>query len=306
MKSNEESANSQFSAGAGFQANGDARFASKNVRDIGSHFKAKMSRTVDSSAPSREGFAFEYLDAMDQQINLGGKYEVKALGVNGKNSPDIQIKSRSSGNVVQEQQLKLNSRPADNAAKSGAYGRQDIRIPKGQTRKSTNPNVKESNVSTSEVSRGAKNPNQATSNYQFKAAMAEISNAAAIGAITGAVAATLISGLEHFLAVERGEMEMDQAITAVFLNTVEGTVIGGVSSGAFAAIPAFIPALVPVLSVISVPLLAVGAFQLTNQLGQILDHHAFAKRNALLEKVHRQDAQFFESFDKQVMEYLNS
>jgi hypothetical protein len=306
MKSNEKSADSQFSAGAGFQANGDARFVSQNVRDIGSQFKAKMSRTVNSSAPSREGFAFEYLDAMDQQINLGGKYKVEVPGVNGKNSPDIQIKFRSSGNVVQEQQLKLNSRPADNAAKSGAYGQQEIRTPKGQTRKPTNPNVKESNVSTSEVSRGAKNPNAISSNYQFKAAMAEISNAAALGAITGGVAATLISGLEHFLAVERGEIEINQAITAVFLNTVEGTVVGAVSSGAFAAIPAFIPALVPVLSVISVPLLAIGAFQLTNQIGQILDHHAFAKRNALLQEVHRQDAQFFESFDKQVMEYLNS
>ncbi len=306
MESKKKSSNSQFSAGSGFQVNGDARFVAQNVRDIGYQLKIKMSRTANSSAPSREGFAFEYLDAMDQQINLGGKYKIEVPGVNGKNSPDIQIKSRSSGNVVREQQLKLNSRPADNAAKSGAYGQQKIRTPKGQPRKPTNPNVKESNVSTSEVSRGAKNPSQATSNYQFKAAMAEISNAATIGAITGAVAATLISGLEHFLAVERGEMEMDQAITAVFLSTVEGAVIGGISSGAFAAIPAFIPALVPVLSVISVPLLAVGAFQLTNQVGQILDHHAFAKRNALLEKVHRQDAQFFESFDKQVMEYLNS
>lgn len=305
MESNEKSANSQFSAGAGFQANGDARFVSQTVRDIGSQFKAKMSRTVNSSTPSREGFAFEYLDAMDQQISLGGKYKVEVPGVNGKNSPDIQIKSRTSSNVVQEQQLKLNSRPADSAAKSGVYGKQEIRTPKGQTRKPTNSKVKESNVSTSEVSKGAKSPNQATSNYQFKAAMAEISNAAATGAITGAIAATLISGLEHFLAVERGEIEMDQAIAAVFLNAVEGAAIGAVGSGAFAAIPAFIPALVPILSVISVPLLAVGAFQLANQVGQILNHHAFAKRNALLEKVHRQDAQFFESFDKQVMEYLN-
>lgn len=265
-----------------------------------------MSRTANSSAPSREGFAFEYLDAMDQQINLGGKYKIDVPSVNGKNSPDIQIKSRTSGNVVQDQQLKLNSRPADNAAKSGAYGKQEIRTPKGQTRKPTNSKVKESNVSTSEVSKGAKSPNQAASNYQFKAAMAEIGNAAATGAITGAVAAMLISGLEHFLAVERGEMEIEQAIAAVFLNAVEGAAIGAVSSGAFAAIPAFIPALVPVLSVISVPLLAVGAFQLANQVGQILDHHGFAKRNALLEKVHQQDAQFFESFDKLAMEYLNA
>lgn len=305
MESNERSATSQFSAGVGFQANGDARSVSQSVRDIGSQFKAKMSRTANSSAPSREGFAFEYLDAMDQQINLGGKYKVEVAGVNGKNSPDIQIKSRTSGNVVQEQQLKLNSRPADNAARSRAYGKQEIRTPKGQTRKPTNPNVQESNVSASEVSRGAKNPGQATSNYQFKAAMAEIGSAVATGAITGAVSATLISGLEHFLAVERGEMEMDQAIAAVFLNAVEGAGVGGVSSGAFAAI-AFIPPLIPILNVISVPLLAIGAFQLANQVGQILDHHAFAQRNALLEKVHQQDAQFFESFDKQVMEYLNS
>jgi len=304
MESNEKSANSQFSVGVGFQTNGDVRFGSQNIRDISSKFKAKMSRTANSSTPSREGFAFEYLDAMDQQINLGGKYKIEVPSVNGKNSPDIQIKSRTSSKAVQEQQLKLNSRPADNAAKSGAYGKQEIRTPKGQTRKPTNSKVKESNVSTSEVSQGAKSPNRTASDYQLKAAMAEISNAAAIGAITGAIAAALISGLEHFLAVERGEIEMDQAIAAVFLNTIEGTVVGAVSSGAFAAIPAFIPALIPVLSVISVPLLAFGAFQLANQVGQILDHHAFNKRNALLERVFRQDAQFFGSFDKQVMEYL--
>lgn len=306
MKHNDKSANSQFSAGFSFFVNGNARFASRNVRVIGSNFKAKMVRIANSSTPCKEGFAFEYIDAMNQQVNMGGRYKFEVLSVNGKNSPDIKIRSKASGNVFREQQLKLNSRLADRAAKSGAYGKQEIRTPKGQTRKPTNPNVKESNVSTAEVSQGAKNPSQATSNYQFKAAMAEISNAAAMGAITGAVAATLISGLEHFLAVERGEMEMDQAIAAVFLNTVEGAAIGAVSSGAFAAIPAFIPALVPVLSVISVPLLAIGAFQLTNQVGQILDHHAFAKRNAILEQVHQQDAQFFESFDKQVMEYLNS
>ncbi|HEY9699066.1 MAG TPA: hypothetical protein V6D10_17530 [Trichocoleus sp.] len=104
--------------------------------------------------------------------------------------------------------------------------------------------------------------------------MAEIGNGAATGAITGAVAAILISALEHFLAVERDEKSLDQAIVAVFLNAIEGAVIGAVSGGAFAAIPAFIPALVPILSFISVPLLAAGAFQLANQVGQILDHHA--------------------------------
>lgn len=306
MENNEKSASSQFSAGIGFQANGDARFVSQNTRGIGSQFKAKMSQTANSPARSREGFAFEYLDAMDQQVNLGGRYQVEVPGVNGKNSPDIRIKSRASGKVVQEQQLKINPDTANNAATSGAYGKQEIRTPKGQTQKSTNPKVKESNVSASQVSEAAKNPGQAASKYQYKAAMAEISNAAATGAITGAVAATLISGLEHFLAVERGEMELDQAIAAVFVNAVEGAAVGAVSSGAFAAIPAFLPAVIPVLNIISVPLLTIGAFQLTNQIGQILDHHAFAKRNALLETVHQQDAQFFESLDKQVMEYLNS
>lgn len=305
MEADEKSFNSQFSMGAGFQANGDARFVSQNVRDIGSQFKTKMFRTANSSISSREGFAFEYLDAMDQQLNLGGKYKVEVPSVNGKNSPDIKIKSRTSGQVIQEQQLKLSSCPADNAAKNGAYGKQKIRTPKGQNRTPTNSKVEEANVSTSEVSRGAKSPNQATSNYEFKAAMAEISNAAATGAITGAIAAILISGLEHFLAVERSELELDKAIAAVFLNALEGAAIGAGSSSVFAAIPAFVPALIPVLNIVAVPLLAVGAFQLVNQVGQILDHHAFAQRNALLAEVHRQDAQFFESFDKQVMEYLH-
>lgn len=306
MKPDEQSANSQFAAGVSFQANENAQFVSQNIRNIGSQFKAKMTRTANSPFGSRKGYAFEFLDAMDQQLNLGGKHQVDVLSVNGKNSPDIQIRSRASGQVIQEQQLKINSIKADKVAGSGVYGQQEIVTPKGQTRKPTNSKVRESKVSTSEVGQGAKSPNQATSRYQLKAAIAEIGSAAATGAIVGATAAILISGLEHFLAVERGEMPMEEAIAAVFINTVEGAVVGGVSGGAFAAMPAFIPALIPILSVISIPLLAAGTFQLISQIGQILDRHALIQRNALLEEVHRQDAQFFESFDKQVMDYLNS
>jgi hypothetical protein len=305
MTTNEQSANSEFSAGFGFQANGDARFASQNIRDLAPKFKAKMSRIAKTSLESKEGIAFEYFDAMDQAINLGGKYEVDVLGVNTKNSPDVVIKNRSSG-IKQEQQHKRSSFKADQAAKSGDYGKQEIRTPKGQPKQPKNAKVKESNVSASEVNKGTNNPNHAASNYQFKAAMAEISNAAAMGAITGAIAATFISALEHFLAVERGEMEIDQAIVAVFLDALEGAAIGGLSSAAFAAIPAFIPALVPILNIISVPLIVIGGFQLVNQIGQILDRHEFIKRNALLTQVHKQEVIFFESFDKKVMEYLYS
>ena len=306
MNSDEQSANSQFAAGVSSQANENARFVSQNIRDIGSQFKAKMTRTANSKVWFQKGYAFEFLDAMDQQINLGGKHQVDVLGVNGKNSPDIQIISRSSGQVIQEQQLKINSATADKAAGSGVYGQQEIATPKGQPRNATNAKVRESNVSSSEVSQGTKSPNHATSRYQLKAAIAEIGSAAAKGAIVGATAAILISGLEHFLAVERGEMSMDEAIAAVFINAVEGAVVGGVSGGAFAAMPAFIPALIPILNVISIPLLAAGTFQLISQIGQILDRHTLIQRNALLEEVHQQDAQFFESFDKQVMDYLNS
>jgi hypothetical protein len=306
MASNEDSAKANVSTGIGFQANEGARFVSGNVRDIATQFKVKMARIAKVSQSAQEGFAFEYLDAIDQQINLGGKYKVEVPNVNGKKSSDIHIKSRSSGETIHEQQLKRSYSASDNAAKSGAYGEQEIRTPKGQTQKPKNPNVKESNVSASDVNKGANNPSQTANHYQFKAAIVEITNAAAIGAITGAVAASLISGLEHFLAVERGEMEIDQAIIAVFLDTIEGAVIGGLSSAAFAAIPAFIPALIPVLTIVSVPLMVVGGFQLVNQIGQILDHHAFTKRNALLKQVHQQDAKFFEGFDTQVMEYLYS
>ena len=298
MATNKDSAKANVSAGVGFQANEGARFASRNVREIAAQFKAKMSRFAEVTDSSK-GFAFEFLDAMEQTINLGGKQEVKVHGVNTKNSPDVSVGERL-------QQHKFNSRKADQAAKSGNYGNQEVRTPKDQPRSPKNPNVKESNVSASDVHKGANNPNQAVNHYQLKAAIAEITNAAAIGAITGAVADVLISGLEHFLAVERGEMELDQAIAAVFLNTVEGAVIGGLSSAAFAAIPAFVPALIPVLNIVSIPLMVVGAFQLTNQIGQILDHHAFTKRNALLEQVYQQDSKFFESFDNQVMEYLYS
>ena len=305
MTTNEQSANSKFSAGFGFQANGDARSASQYVRDIASKFKAKMSEQANSPTPFREGFAFEYHDAMDQQINLGGKYKVDVLGDNTKYSTDVRITDKFSGKV-KDQQHKRSASKADRAAKSGDYGSQEIRTPKGQTQKPKNPKVKESNISASEVNKAVNNPNQTASSYQFKAAMAEISNAAAMGAITGAVAATLISGLEHFLAVERGEMEIDQAIVAVFLDALEGAAIGGLSSAAFAAIPAFIPALVPILNIVSVPLMIIGGFQLVNQIGQILDRHEFIKRNALLTQVHKQEVHFFESFDKQVMEYLHS
>ena len=305
MGHKDQSANSTFSAGFGFQANGDARSVSESVRHLASKFKAKMFEQANSPKPFREGFAFEYLDAMDQQINLGGKFDVDVLGVNTKNSPDISIRNKTSG-VVQEQSLKCGASTADQASKSGSYGQQEIRTPKGQTEQPKNVKVKESNVSRSEVGKAANNPNQTANSYQFKAAMAEISNAAAIGAITGAIAATLISGLEHFLAVERGEMEIDQAIVAVFLDALEGAAIGGLSGAAFATIPAFIPALIPILNIISVPLMVIGGFQLVNQIGQILDRHEFIKRNALLTQVHKQEVHFFESFDKQVMEYLYS
>ena len=306
MTNNEQSANSNFSAGFGCQANRDARFVADNIRYIVSKFKSKMSEQANSPAPFRDGFAFEYLDAMDQQLNLGGKQKVEVSDVRFKNSTDVLIKDRVSGKVIKEQQLKLGLDEAHKAAKSGDYGKQEIRTPKGQTKQPKNARVKESNVSGSEVNKGANNPTQTANSYQFKAAMAEISNAAAMGAITGAIAATLISGLEHFLAVERNEMEIDQAISAVFLDVVEGAVIGGVSSGLFATIPAFIPALVPVLNIISVPLMVIGGFQLVNQIGQIVDRHEFIKRNALLTQVHKQEVNFFESFDKKVVEYLYS
>lgn len=306
MKFSDKSANSQFSAGTSFYANEEARFVSQNVRDIGSQLELKMSRTTKLPTRSREGFAFEYLDAMDRQIEIGGKYKVEVPNLNTKSSPDIQIKSRMSDKIVQEQQLKLNSRRADLAANRRTYGKQEIRTPKGQTQRPKNPQVRESNVSTSEVSKGAKNPHNTARTYQLKAAISEIRHAATTGAIVGAVAATLISGLEHFLAVSRGEIEIDRATATVFIDALEGATIGGVSSGAFAVIPAFIPAIVPILNVISTPLLVSGAFQLAERVGQILDRHAFEKRNAFLEKVHRQDAQFFERFDDRVMEYLDT
>lgn len=196
MTNNEQSANSAFPTGFGFQANGDARFVSQKVRDLVFNLKAKMSEQANSPKPFREGFAFEYLDGIDQQIDLGGKFEVDVLGVSTKNSPDIVIKNKVSG-VTQEQCLKYGASKADQVAKRGDYGSQEIRTPKGQTQKPKNPKVNESNVSRSEVSKGANNPNQTANSYQFKAAMAEISNAAAMGAITGTIAATLISGLDH-------------------------------------------------------------------------------------------------------------
>ena len=122
MNSDEQSANSQFAAGVSSQANENARFVSQNIRNIGSQFKAKMTRTANSQFGSRKGYAFEFLEAMDQQINLRGKYQVDVLSVNGKNSPDIQIRFRASSQVIQEQQLKINSATADKAAGSGVYG----------------------------------------------------------------------------------------------------------------------------------------------------------------------------------------
>jgi len=304
MKFTRKSAESLLSAGLGFQASAGARLASQNIREIGARFRVKMAQQAKSPMGCRKGFAFEYLDALDQQLHLGSRYRVEVPDVTGKNSPDIRVRVRSSGKVVQDQQLKVNSQTAGRAANSQVYGKQEIRTPKGQAHQSTNPHVRESNVSAAEVSKGASNPNQAVRSYQFKAAIAEISHAAAVGAITGAVAALLISGLEHFLAVERGEVEIDQAIAAVFFDTLQGLVMGAGSVATFATIPAFFPALAPIFHIISVPLMAIGAFQLVNQVFQILDHHESVKRNALINQVYQQDAQFFESFDKQVSDYL--
>jgi hypothetical protein len=306
MNSEDQAASSSVASSSSYYANGTARFASQNVRDIGSQFQAKMSPKSNNPQPCKEGFAFEYLDAMDQQTRLGGKYKVEVPDLNSKNSPDIRIKSRVSGKVIQEQQLKRSAQSADRATKSGVYGEQEIRTPHSQGKQPQNSNVKESNVSASEVTKGANNPQQAVHEHQFKAAIAEISNAAAIGAITGAVASSLMSGLEHFLAVERGEIELSEAVTSVFLDTLQGAVLGGTASAAFAALPAFIPALIPVLNIISAPLAIAGGFQLINQIGQIIDRHEFIKRNMTLEHVHKQETEFFENRKKRVMDYLLS
>lgn len=306
MEDDEQLENACFSSGVSFQANGDARFVSENVRNISSQFQAKMAQMQNSPPPLSEGFAFEYLDAMDQQINLGGKQQVEVLGVTGKNSPDIQITSRRTGKVIKQQQHKRSAKLADNATKSGAYGEQEVRTPKGQAQKPTNSKVTESNVSASKVNEAVKNPSKAINEYKFKAAIAEIRDATIAGVITGAVAAALISSLEHFLAVERGEIEIDQAIVAVFLNTVEGAVFGGASAGGFTAITVSFPAVMPVLSVLSIPLMAVGAVQLVNQIGHLLDRHQFITRSALREQIHQENAQFFEDFDNCINNYLGN
>ncbi|BAU14557.1 hypothetical protein LEP3755_51060 [Leptolyngbya sp. NIES-3755] len=306
MEDDKQLGNACFSSGASFQANGDARFVSENVRNIGSQFQAKMTQMQNSPSHLSEGFAFEYLDAMDQQITLGGSQQVEVLGVTGKNSPDIQITSRKTSEVIRQQQQKRSARLADNAAKSRVYGEQEVRTPKGQTQKPTNPEVKESNVSASKVGEAAKNPAKAINEYKFKAAIAEVRNAAITGAITGAVASALLSGLEHFLAVERGEIEIDKAIAGVFLNTVQGAVFGGASAGGFTAITVSFPAVIPVLNVLSIPLMAVGAFQLVNQIGHLLDRHQFIKRSALREQIHQENAQFFEDFDNCISNYLGN
>jgi hypothetical protein len=131
---------------------------------------------------------------------------------------------------------------------------------------------------------------------------AEMNKAVNNGEIAGVIAATLLLGLDHFLAVDRGDMAIDEAITSIFLNVFESAI----SSGVLISIPAFIPALLPRMNAVSVSLLAIGSCHLANQVCQIIDDHDFVKRNALLEKIHKQDAFFFESFDRQVMEYLNS
>jgi hypothetical protein len=146
--------------------------------------------------------------------------------------------------------------------------------------------------------------NFAGSQFPFSAgeATTEINKAVNNEEIAGAIAAILLLGLDHFLAVDRGDMAIDEAITSVFLNVFESAV----SSGLLTSIPAFIPALLPRMNTISISLLAIGSCHLANQVCQIIDNHGFVERNALLEKIHKQDASFFEGFDRQVAEYLNS
>ena len=292
--------------GTSFHFNGNARFVSQNIRDLGGKFQIKMMEQTNGRIPCREGFAFEYLDAMDQQLYLGGKVQVDVLGVNGKNSPDIQIRHRASNKVITEQQHKRSARLADEAAKSGNYGRQDVRTPKQQAQNPKNPKVQESNVSAEQVSKGAKRPLKAIREYRIKSAIAEIGHAAATGAIVGGTVAVLLSGLTHLLAVERGEIELDQAIASTFLSALEGALTGGIGSGVFAAIPAFFPAIIPVLQIVSAPLIILGAYQMVTQIGQILDYHSFAQRNAALQTIHEQESKFFEVRAQRVANYLLS
>jgi len=306
MEKQHETAPSLFSACISFLFNADARTASKNVRDISVQFKAKMSQIQNNITPSREGVAFEYIDAMNQQIDLGGKYKVEVLDTNHKNGPDIYIRDQKTDNVIQKQQQKINSRTADRVANNGTYGDQEIRTPKGQTQTPKNQSVKEANVSKDQVSKAANNPGRAANQYKLKAAIAEIKSAAAIGAISGAIAVILLSGLEHFLAVERGEIEINEAIASVFMNALEGAWSGAIGGGTTAAVTAFVPALVPVLTIISGPLLVIGSYQLITQIGQIIDRHKFAKRNRLVQSIYTEESEFFDSFDTQVYEYLTA
>lgn len=306
MEKQHETDPSLFSNCISFLLNTDARTASKNVKSIGVQFKTKMSQTQNNVTPSREGFAFEYLDAMNQQIDLGGKYKVEVLDTNHKNGPDIYIRDQKTDSVIQKQQQKINSRTADRVAKNGTYVDQEIRTPKGQTQTPKNQSVKEANVSKDQVSKAANNPGRAANQYKLKAAIAEIKSAAAVGAMSGAVAALLLSGLEHFLAVERGEIEIDEAITSVFMNALEGAWSGAIGGGTTAAVTAFVPALVPVLTIISSPLLVIGSYQLITQIGQIIDRHEFAKRNRLVQSIYTEESEFFDSFNIQVFEYLTA
>jgi hypothetical protein len=122
--------------------------------------------------------------------------------------------------------------------------------------------------------------NFAGSQFPFSAgdATAEMNKAVNNGEIAEAIAATLLLSLDHFLAVDRGDMAIDEAITSVFLNVSERAV----SSGLLISIPAFIPALLPHMNTISISLLAVGSCHLANQVCQIIDNHGFVERNASL------------------------
>jgi hypothetical protein len=100
--------------------------------------------------------------------------------------------------------------------------------------------------------------NSVGSQFSFSAgdATAEINKAVSNGEIAGVIAATLLLGLDHFLAVDRGDMAIDEAITSVFLNVFESAV----SSGLLVSIPAFIPALLPHMNAVSISLLAIGSW----------------------------------------------
>lgn len=277
----------------------DNRVITQAINQLCEQMLERMETFSNNTPASRQGYIYEYLDAIEQQSSLGGKYSVKVPKSNTFNSPDIKI--QKNGETVIEQQLKVNPKTADTVAKNGKYGNQEVRTPSGQGEVKF---AKASKVNRAEVNKAASNPKAAAFRARITAAIAEVQAAAVKGAIVGAAINALISCLEHLLAVNRGEESLNEALFEILIDASMGAVIGGITAGTITALGMFFPIIVSTLTFVSPVLLAYGGMGICDQIGKILTTHKIKIEDRFLDSIIEDNKFFYQKRDREISRYL--